>query len=314
MSKIKFLLISALSFAFTNGYAQSSSDDFGLDVSLKGQHKMLNKRLTLDVEGGYRTQDHTSRTERFTIGAGVSYKIIDKNKWELKGAFDYVHIWMNKLAEINDKSGDHYKYYDMDENGSYVEVDDDVAEASGYEYSTVAGADHYMEYDGWNVGYNKTFRYWQNRDRMTLSAELSYSPSKRWTFSWMEGLQYTHYWKTSTRQLKYREKHRYNGDGDEYTTISADTVSKNIKTKNRYVLRSRLGVEYNIKGLPINPFINAEYGCGLNYTANKWKFTAGAEYEINKKNNLEVFYRFKTEDDDDEPDGHIIGLAYTHKF
>ena len=56
------------------------------------------------------------------------------------------------------------------------------------------------------------------------------------------------------------------------------------------------------------------YGCGLNYTANKWKISAGADYKINKKNKLTAFYRFQTDDDDDEPNGHIVGVGYKLSF
>ena len=65
--------------------------------------------------------------------------------------------------------------------------------------------------------------------------------------------------------------------------------------------RSRLTAQYNIKGLPLDPYASAEYGCGLSYTTNKWKFTAGTDYKINKQNILTVFYRFQTENDGDDP-------------
>ena len=89
---------------------------------------------------------------------------------------------------------------------------------------------------------------------------------------------------------------------------------KGIDPKDRFVLRSKLTVEYNIKGIPLNPFASVDYGCGLNYTANKWKYSVGADYTINKQHKFTLYYRFQTEDDDDEPNGHMLGMGYKIKF
>ena len=89
---------------------------------------------------------------------------------------------------------------------------------------------------------------------------------------------------------------------------------KSVDPKDRFVLRSKFTVEYNVKGIPLNPFAAVDYGCGLNYTANKWKYTVGADYTIQKKHKLTLYYRFQTEDDDDEPNGHMLGLGYKIKF
>ena len=89
---------------------------------------------------------------------------------------------------------------------------------------------------------------------------------------------------------------------------------KEYKAKDRVLLRSKLGVDYNIRNCPVDPYVSAEFGCGLNYSTNKWKFTAGADIKINKQNKIDLFYRYQIEDDDDEPNGHFIGLAYNLKF
>ena len=89
---------------------------------------------------------------------------------------------------------------------------------------------------------------------------------------------------------------------------------KSVDPKDRFVLRSKFTVEYNVKGIPLNPFASIDYGCGMNYTANKWKYSVGADYTINKKHKLTLCYRFQTEDDDDEPNGHMLGLGYKIKL
>ena len=40
----------------------------------------------------------------------------------------------------------------------------------------------------------------------------------------------------------------------------------------------------------------------------------GYDYKINKTNKLTVFYRYTTEDDDDEVNGHLVGLGYKVDF
>ena len=125
-------------------------------------------------------------------------------------------------------------------------------------------------------------------------------------------MQYNHYCREdSINQYEYRWDE--NGDGDKY--LPAPGIDrKGIDPKDRFVLRSKLTVEYNVKGIPLNPFASIDYGCGLNYTANKWKYSVGADYTINKQHKFTLYYRFQTEDDDDEPNGHMLGMGYKIKF
>ncbi len=156
-------------------------------------------------------------------------------------------------------------------------------------------------------GYNINERHWRNRHRTSLGLSAEYSPSKRWSFQLKETVQYSHYCEgDSINQTEWR----FNDDDELYSRIDR----KAVEAKDRFVLRSKLTVEYNIKGIPLNPFASVDYGCGLNYTANKWKYSVGADYNINKQNRLTLYYRFQTEDDDDEPNGHIVGLGYKVKF
>ena len=94
------------------------------------------------------------------------------------------------------------------------------------------------------------------------------------------------------------------------------TETKDYAPKDRSVLRSKLTVQYNIRHCPVNPYVSVDYGCGLNYTASKWKYTAGADINLtaSKQHKLDVFYRYQTENDDDDPNGHFIGAGYKFKF
>lgn len=281
MKKIYILLFAFIAGVSGKAVAQETSDknDFGTDVSLSIDKKLA-PGLSLGIEGGMRTQSNSERIDRYTIGADLSYKFLKLNKFSMKVGGGFEYMWVQKLSETKEKHGDV-----LDETtGEFVR--------------------------GVN-GYNITDRYWRNRHRTTLSVSGEYSPSKRWSFSLKESVQYNHYCEEdSVGRTKIR--YRYNDDDEPYTTTTRDL--KAVNPKDRFVLRSKFTAEYNIKGLPINPFASVDYGCGLNYTAHKWKISAGADYKINKKNKLTAFYRFQTDDDDDEPNGHIVGVGYKLSF
>lgn len=229
--------------------------------------KRIVKNLDFALEAGLRTQDNTQRMERVSIGGALSYKFLKTKTFDMKVSGGFEYIWNNKLGYTTD----HY-------NGS-------------------------GDYNGYNV-YD---HYWRDRHRTTLGLTATYAPTKRWSFSLREAVQYNHYAADSVG----RQKYRLNDDDESYLK---ETDSKAVKAKDRWVLRSKLTVAYDIKGLPLKPYASADYGCGLNYTANKWKLTAGCQWKINKQNQLSLFYRFQTENDDDEPNGHILGLNYKVKF
>lgn len=273
----KQLQLSIISlFCAMGAYAQS--DDFGMDFSLTAEKKLCD-RVELSVEGNARTQDNTSKIDRWSVGAAIATKVYDGDKFSIKAFAGWEYLWMHILGEKKDK-------YDT---STSIAPGGEVTEVKYYE------------------GYNETEPYWRDRHRTSVGASASYKPNKRWSFQLKETVQYSHYAKASTTKNKYRLD-----DDDNIYLKEAETDSK--KAKDRTILRSRLSADYNIKHCPINPFASAEYGCGLSYSTNKWKFTAGADYKINKTNILTAFYRYQTEDDDDDPNGHIIGIGYKIKL
>ena len=253
-----------------------AQDDFGYDLSIAGETKLA-QGLKLEFEGRMRTQDDAERMDRFVVSAGLSYRLyqsLDK-KITLKANAGFDYLWIYNLAETENK-------YDeaVDTEGNIVQ-----------EYK----------------GYNETDSYWRNRHRTNVGLSLSYTPNKRWSFSLKEIVQYSHFCKVDSIG---RMKWRFNDDDELYSR--PDPTSKGHKDQT--VLRSRLSASYDIKGFPIDLVATVEYGCGLNYKANKWKFIGGYDYKINKTNKLSVFYRYTTEDDDDEVNGHLVGLGYKVDF
>ena len=284
---MKRYLLTAFFLAFTSSVvivAQefSTNDDFGVDISL-GAEKELLPGLDINLEANMRTQENSKRIERYVVGADLSYKFLNTKKFDMKVSGGFEYMWNQKMEETNFKGSEE------------VFVDIDKPELGT------------MFIDEYNVNE----RYWRNRHRTSLGLSAEYSPNKRWSFQLKETLQYNHYCsEDSINQLEYRYDEDDEMDGDYIITKDL----KSVDAKDRLVLRSKFTVEYNVKGIPLNPFASIDYGCGLNYTANKWKYSVGADYTINKKHKFTLYYRFQTEDDDDEPNGHMLGMGYKIKF
>ena len=287
----KVLTFLVLSCSLLTSYAQS--DDFGFDFSV-GAEKKLRPGTHVSLEGGVRTMDHTKKVDRWTVGVGADQRLFDNGIFDLKVGLKWEYMWINYPEQTKDKTENYeYEHVVLDENDE------------PYSYYT----DDYM-------GYNHRHQFWRGRHRTSLSLTAGYQPNKRWSFSWKEVVQYSHYNKAKTTMDRYRvEDVEEDDNGDlAYTYYLDNDNIKEYKAKDRVLLRSKVGVDYNIRNCPVDPYLSAEYGCGLNYSANKWKFTAGADFKINKQNKIDLFYRYQTEDDDDEPNGHFIGLAYNIKF
>ena len=295
MTKRLLFVASLVACTALNVVAQDFSvdDDFGVDISL-GAEKELLPSFDINLEANMRTQDNSQRIERYVLGADFSYKFLNTKKFDMKvnGGFEY--MWNQKLEETK-LAKNPYPFYKFDSQGDFI-FDNQGEPIFDKDYAD----------------YNVNQRYWRNRHRTSLGLSAEYSPNKRWSFQLKETVQYSHYCREdSINQYEYRWKET---DDDERILLEPNVDRKSVDPKDRVVLRSKFTVEYNVKGLPLNPFASIDYGCGLNYTANKWKYSVGTDYTINKKHKLTLYYRFQTEDDDDEPNGHMLGMGYKLKF
>lgn len=95
---------------------------------------------------------------------------------------------------------------------------------------------------------------------------------------------------------------------------------------NENEIRYRAKVEYNIKGIKINPFVSVELFDEKSVTEaekntisgglkaiNKIRYTGGLLYEINKNNSVSVFYRLQ-DNRVTELISEVIGLSFSHDF
>ena len=290
-TRIKALLaiISLGSLAFTSSVS-AQTDDFGLDFSLEAEKKVC-KGVDFSIEGNARTQDDSKKIERWGAGAALGVKVYNTKKFNVKASLKWEYMWINNLSETKDRG---------------VE-----SKLTAIMPPTAPGKEPERVYTDIYRGYNYTDHFWRNRHRTSASLSASYAPNKRWEFSLKETFQYNHFCNSSKTTYKYR----YEDEEDPTSpTYLKETERKDVKAKDRTVLRSKVMVQYNTKRCPIDPYLSGEYGCGLNYSTNKWKFEAGADYKLNKKNKLNLFYRYLTENDDDEPNGHLVGIGYSIKL
>ena len=264
-------------FTFLVTFAQS--DDFGMDFSLDVEKK-IRPGMSFSVEGEARTQDNTRKIERWTVGGVFDMRLFQNpsKTINVKASLGWKYMWRYFLPEVNTKYS-----YSLDGDGNAVPV-----------------------YDG----YNDKEGYWRGSHRLSASLSASYKPLKRWEFSLKETFQYTYSRKANTMVAKYR----LTDEDDPSSAMTSTMEEKQYESKDRSVLRTKATVQYNIRHCPVNPYASVDYGCGLNYTTNKWKFTAGTDINLTKQHQLDVFYRYQTEDDDDDPNGHLIGIGYKLKF
>ena len=138
--------------------------------------------------------------------------------------------------------------------------------------------------------------YWSTRHRLHLDLTGSLTLGD-FEFSLRERWQYTYRPEATTT--------RYDFDNSKWE----DTT---VKGKGKNVLRSRLQVEYDIPHSKITPYASVELFNA--WSLQKTRYTLGADWKLNKKHEIGAYYRYQNVNDDDEPNGHVLGLSYKFKF
>lgn len=185
---------------------------------------------------------------------------------------------------------------------------------------------------GLNLSLEEEFRLRDNlgeTDRFSTTLELSYRPLEYLKLGGAYNLiNYNH----ETKGWEVRHRYYFFATGsyqfnrftvslrERFQSTCRVGVKETSKRANpKLYLRSRLEVEYNIRHSKFEPFASVELYNTLNdpqgNKMNKLKYTAGSKYKLNKRNSLQVFYRYINFKDDDEGNGqHMIGLGYAYKF
>ena len=111
-------------------------------------------------------------------------------------------------------------------------------------------------------------------------------------------------------QYTYRPEKNLN----RYDFDNAHWEAKPIKSKAKNVLRSRLQLDYDIPNWKADPYTSVEFTNAWN--VQKVRYTLGADYKLKKAHTFSFYYRYQDirDNDETEPDMHIIGVGYKFKF
>lgn len=107
---------------------------------------------------------------------------------------------------------------------------------------------------------------------------------------------------------------------ERFQSTKRQGVEETAKRANpKLYLRSRLKVDYDIPKSKFEPFGSIEFSNTLNHpqenTMDRWRAIIGTAFNLNKKNTLQVYYRYTNyKDDEEDTDIHQIGAGYSFKF
>jgi len=104
-----------------------------------------------------------------------------------------------------------------------------------------------------------------------------------------------------------------------YQQKYADINSSDDGLIPRSYTRSRIQVEYNIRKNPLTPYISYEFYYKVNNVEDNEidtnRYTAGLEYPLNKRNDLDIFFRIAEQVNVNKPvTSSIIGVSYSFSF
>lgn len=287
MASKKILFAAALALcSATSAIAQS---DFGVWTEI-GVEKSFNKKFSLEASVENRMANNATQPQRWNAAIGGSYKPL---KWLKLGA-GYVFIYNRNFQEAEEK----YKENDEGE--------------------IVLGKDGKPIIEGYNVDHG----YWRPRHRAYFDVQGKVDVG-RFSISLRERYLYNYYVETEALRDKYRNPSQpgYSGslypfNGMEFMKYEQETDTK--KAKSKHSLRTRLQVEYDIKGVPLTPFVSCELTNELNNAMqyDKVRAQAGVEWKINKKHILSGAYLYQNENQEIGPNEslHAIKLGYKFKF
>jgi hypothetical protein len=287
MASKKILFAAALALcSATSAIAQS---DFGVWTEI-GVEKSFNKKFSLEASVENRMANNATQPQRWNAAIGGSYKPL---KWLKLGA-GYVFIYNRNFQEAEEK----YKENDEGE--------------------IVLGKDGKPIIEGYNVDHG----YWRPRHRAYFDVQGKVDVG-RFSISLRERYLYNYYVETEALRDKYRNPSQpgYSGNlypfnGMEFMKYEQEMDTK--KAKSKHSLRTRLQVEYDIKGVPLTPFVSCELTNELSNAMpyDKVRAQAGVEWKINKKHILSGAYLYQNENQEIGPNEslHAIKLGYKFKF
>lgn len=284
----RYLLLSLMLLTFSMVKAES-----GLWYGIDATHD-FNKRLSTEFSLGSRIEDGWSRYTRYDLAASLSWKALDWLK--IGGGYDFIRDY--NAEEITTK-------YKDDDPTKYVN------------------------------GFNVDESFWRSKHRLfvDLTGKLR---AGRFTFAIRERYQYTHFAPVGeVKEWKYRYVRQYDSPDEvenpyiPYTMPDGsvryfelknadDPELESKKSKDRHYLRSRFGVEYNIRHCPFTPFATYEVSnnFGKRLQLVRQRVQVGGDYKVKKGHTVSMAYVFQHGENEDDGDAnlHVISVGYKFKF
>lgn len=275
----KRLLLPALALMAAANTAHA--DDYGVWTELTVQ-KSLSKQWSVDAGIDLRAENKLKDFTRYGVSVGVGYK-----------PCSYVSL-----------------------GAGYNFLRDYNLEETKYEYRT-SGALKNCKVDD---------AFWRSKHRATFDVTGSL-PVGRFTLSVRERYQYTHFVATTTLRSVYKSPLSavdlagytgpvYECGGNKFATLEVDPERPKA-AKDRHYLRSRFGVEYNIRHCAWTPYLTYEFSNDMSNQLHldKQRLTVGTEWKITKQHRLDIAYVYSNgADDDNDSDIHVLSLGYKFKF
>lgn len=261
------------------GLNTAQADDFGLWGDLAVQ-KNITKRFSVDAGIDLRAENELKDFTRIGAGVGLGFKA---TKWLSFGAgYTFLHDYnLSETKPSYKKDGTTFRGYNVDD------------------------------------------AYWRNKHRAAFDVSGAI-PVGRFTITVRERYQYTHYVATNTQRTKYRSEitdlDGWTGDvyticGRHFSSMEQEKDAKGAKDK--HYLRSRFGLEYNIRHCAWTPYATYEFSNDLSHQLHldKQRLTVGAEWKITKQHRLDLAYVYSNgADDDNNSDCHALSIGYKFKF
>ena len=256
-----------------------SQNNWGLRSNI-GVEKKIAKGFDVGLEAKYHQTDNFQSTDRWSVGLSLGKR-----------------LYRNTAKTFNVKAGLGYKYINVYNNWTTKYKGDDPAIENNLD------PQYYINN---NYEFNLNNSYVDSRHRVTASVQAALELG-RFKISLREAYQFTH-----TDSASY-DKDKYRFDDNAWTVNS---VTDGKSASNKQVLRSKLGIDYNIPNWKYDPFVSYELFNSIDnsFKAEKSRVTAGVEFSFNKKHNFEVAYMWQNQHDDDEPAGSFICLGYKFEF
>jgi hypothetical protein len=256
----------------------SQKDEFGAWLEVEAEKK-ITKRIDLTLGLGMRANDNLGEVSRANAVIGGSYKVCDF----LKVAATYQYI--SDLSRGETKAD--YKKSDP------------------------------TKLNGYNV--DEAFHRTKHRLSFDLSSKVKVG---RFTFSLRERYQFTHSMSKDIERIRYRDKAPAGYSeptvsiGGENWIIPHEVGSDHKNHKNGHLLRTRIGVEYDIRKCPLAPFATYEIKTSLQDggATEETRLIVGTDWKLNKKNTISIAYVFNDAHYSDDANVHAISIGYKFKF